>query len=124
MPTNSYAPPLRDRTGLSLPDAVRQQFGKGCPCCGTSFHRKTVKRFQPTPANHATVAHDFPVARGGDRRQWFWGCCRCNNDQGVLDLVTWARKLMYDDDPRHERVVALAVFLRRWVKALKEEEAA
>lgn len=122
---NRYSTPLRNRGGTSLPEAVAHQFGSHkCPCCGVHMTRKPVRKFKRTPANQQTVAHDFPVGRGGDRAQWFWGCSRCNNDQGVLDLVTWARKLVYGDDPRTERVVALATFIRDWVKALKEEVSA
>jgi hypothetical protein len=125
MTSSNNWPPLRDRKGVSLPDAVKAEFGKGCPCCARRhmLWRYRVRRGQRTPANAATHAHDFSVARGGDPRQWFFACSQCNNDQGSLDLVTWVRKLVYDEDPRAERVEKLATFVRRWV-AQAEEEAA
>lgn len=111
--------PLRTRDGVSLPDAVKARFGKGCPCCGLRHMvwRWSPKRGKPTPAAAATHAHDFSVAKGGDNRCWFFACFQCNNEQGSLDLVTWARKLRYADDPRAPQVEELATFVRRWVAA-------
>jgi hypothetical protein len=84
-------------------------------------------RFQPrrgqrTPNDLATHAHDFSVARGGDNRCWFFACHQCNNEQGSLDLVTWARKLVYAGDPRAPRVERLAEFVRGWVARHAAEE--
>ena len=96
MRSNNW-PPLRDRRGVSLPDAVKAEFGKGCPCCGRRnlIWRWSAKPGKRTPNMLATHAHDHAVARGGDPRQWFFSCSQCNNEQGALDLVTWARKLVY-----------------------------
>lgn len=116
--------PLRNRAGVSLPDAVKAEFGKGCPCCGRRYMmwRWSPKRGQRTPNALATHGHDHAVARGGDPRCWFFMCHQCNNDQGALDLVTWVRKLVYDGDPRAGRVETVATFVRAWVVALEEEE--
>ncbi len=118
--------PIRDRAGVSLPDAVKAKFGKGCPCCGRRhlMWRWSPKRGQRTPDALATHAHDHAVARGGNPRHWFFACHRCNNEQGSLDLVTWARKLRYDGDPRARRVDAVAQFVRRWVAAAEGEATA
>lgn len=116
---------LVDRRGRALPNAVQMQFGfMRCPCCDRKTHTRKVRPGQVPPSDKSTVGHDFPVARGGDPRQWFWMCWLCNNEQGVLDLVTWARKLVHSGDPRAERVVQVARFVRDWVAALKEEDAA
>ena len=125
MRSNNW-PPLRDRRGVSLPDAVKAEFGKGCPCCGRRnlIWRWSAKPGKRTPNMLATHAHDHAVARGGYPRQWFFSCSQCNNEQGALDLVTWARKLVYDDDPRAPLVERLATFVRTWVASLEEEEEA
>lgn len=119
-------PPLRNAAGVSLPDAVKAAFGKGCPCCARRhlMWRWNPRRGQRTPDMLATHAHDFSVARGGDPSHWFFACHKCNNDQGSLDLVTWARKLRYDDDPRALMVERLADFVRRWIAAIEEEDKA
>jgi hypothetical protein len=118
--------PLRNRAGVSLPDAVKERYGsKSCPCCSRRplIWRWSGKPGRRTPDALATHAHDHAVARGGDPRCWFFACHKCNNDQGPLDLVTWARKLMYADDPRAGQVGELALFVRRWVRETEEEAA-
>jgi hypothetical protein len=109
--------------GQVLPEAVRHRFGPGCPCCGAGMTFAKPEKNRPMPRHKATVGHDVSVARGGDHGVWYWQCNRCNNDQGVLDLVTWARKLVYADDPRAGRVVEVSKFVRGWVAAWLEEVA-
>lgn len=118
--------PLRNRAGVSLPEAVRVGVAKHrncCPCCTRIMTFEKLKRGF-VPKHKATVGHDFSVARGGDPGRWFWQCSQCNNEQGSLDLVTWTRKLVYADDPRAPLVEKLAAFIGSWVAALEEEEAA
>lgn len=102
---------------LRLHEAVSATHGRACPCCGTGMRWKG--RFKRPgaiqPGDMATRAHDRPVAHGGDPDVWVWACLRCNNEQGVLDFVAWARKLVRSSDRRAERVVALAVVVRTWV---------
>lgn len=112
------------RSSGNLPDAVGSAFGfSRCPCCDRVMNSSSVKKYRSTPTDKKTVGHDVAVARGGHPGAWFWMCHRCNNDQGVLDLVTWARKLVYGDDPRAARVVEVSKFVRGWVAAWLEEQA-
>ncbi len=120
--------PLADDRNVRLPDAVGERFGyRNCPCCGTDMSFAKPKKGRPTASNKATVGHDVAVARGGHRGAWYYQCNRCNNDQGVLDLVTWARKLVHNGDRRADRVVAVAAFVRGFIAAWRgasDEEAA
>jgi len=122
--TQNYVRPLRDSKGKTLPEAAREVFGpRRCPCCDIYMTRTPAKRFQSNPVTYETIGHDFSVARGGDARVWVFMCLRCNNEQGMLDLVTWARKLIHYEDPRAERVTKLAVFIRQWVAENKRKRA-
>lgn len=117
MVTNCYSPPMRDANGTPLPLAAKLHFGfNRCPCCRGAMSDVTVRKGKPTPAHKRTIGHDFSVAKGGDPTVWVSVCNACNQDQGSLDLVTWARKLVHYGDPRAEHVVALAVFVRTWVR--------
>lgn len=97
-----------------LHSAAHQRWGNACPCCMRPMQRGRVKRGQAPPSNHRTVGHDQSVARGGDARVWVWQCLQCNNDQGVLDFVTWWRKLERSGDWRAINVQELVAFVAAW----------
>jgi phage terminase large subunit GpA-like protein len=79
------------------------------------------KKFRPASPAKMTIGHDVAVALGGHPGGWYWQCNQCNNEQGSLDLVTWARKLVYADDPRARFVTETASFVRNWVARWAEE---
>jgi len=92
-----------------------------CPCCGVRMTDRRVKQGRPVPLQQLSRGHDAPVGRGGANDVWLYICHGCNNEQGVLDFAQWARKLLLAEDPRAERVVEVAKFVRAWVAERDEK---
>lgn len=116
-------PNLHNRTiqafHSQIASAAEKEFGVGrCPCCGTRMTGTKVRNGQPTPPSKRTIGHDFPRGMGGDARVWVYMCWRCNGEQGFLDLVTWSHQLHHRGDGRADRVLQLALFVRRMAHEL------
>lgn len=99
----------------NLCNHVKDEFSnERCPCC-----RRTM-RFNgfgdgETPLDAATRGHVGNQYSPHDRRDWFFQCWECNNNQGHLSLFAWARKLVQEGDPRDIQVAKLAVSVRGWM---------
>ena len=105
-----------------LAHQVQQQLGPNCPCCGFPMR---VPRGRKALANYVgrdrrTIAHDFPVGRGGSAKVWVYACRGCNQEQGDLTFWLWAKVLDRAGDPRAGRVYKLAAIIQRYRKAYKE----
>jgi hypothetical protein len=101
--------------GAELSIAAEAEFGfMKCPCCRTPMYRgrkgDKVHHQRETP----TMAHDVPVAVGGNPLVWVHACLRCNNQQGSLTFAQWAAKLRRAGDRRAEHAQKLADFIDRW----------
>lgn len=92
-----------------------------CPCCRRSLRRTyKAKPGVAPPADFCTKGHvgpafDREILIGVPRDLWFYQCFRCNNDQGHLTVVAWARKLEQSGDPRAERVRTLGEAIQTWI---------
>lgn len=107
----------------SLRDFVKGLRGNThCPCCHRSLRRTyKAKPGVTPPSDFCTKGHvgpEFGSAGlvGVPRDLWFYQCHRCNNDQGHLTLVAWARKLEQSGDPRAERVRTLGEAIQTWLR--------
>ena len=97
--------------------AAEQRWKRCCPCCGVNMRSgRGLKRGRPMPTNVKTDGHDIAVSRGGDARIWLAICYGCNNDQGWLSFVDWARVLYRAGDKRAQRVHDVARFIEHWME--------
>ena len=100
-----------------LAERVRAEHGSRCPCCGHPM-------VQPRKSNlvakkrrdRITVAHNWPVGFGGDPTIWVYACNGCNNDQKGQTFRAWSQGLARAEDPRADRVAALADIVDDFVK--------
>lgn len=105
--------------------AVQQAFGPNCPCCGRPMRvprgRKDKQRYNGR--DRRTIAHDFPVARGGSQKVWVYACRGCNSDQGDMTFWLWAKYLARVGDERAGRVFRLAQIIYTHKKEFKDARA-
>lgn len=112
---NGYAHRALKALHSDLAHEVRLLNGSRCPCCGHPMqtYRKSVLR-NKTPRDYPTVAHDHAVGMGGNPEVWVYACSGCNNDQKEMTFAEWSAMLRYREDPRADRVKALAEYIAAW----------
>lgn len=87
--------------------AISGAYGNQCPCCGVPMEKP--KYMGGQQSEDRTRAHIFSVRHSQrmSAKEWFYGCRRCNNDQGQLSLDEWFLILAYRGDERWRRVLDL-----------------
>lgn len=95
---------------VSIGQRVSAAYGPWtCPCCDGTMRKQPVSA-KPTDRDR-TRAHLYPTRHPWRRDDWFYGCRRCNHDQGHLSLEEWFLILAYRSDDRADRVLQLLKFI-------------